>query len=74
MSKESIIQFSSTDKQFKAPFVVYADFECLTKPITKGSQGQSDFRSPVAACKRYISGEQNRSDFNTPCLRSALEF
>ena len=32
---EAFVKFVNTDKKIRAPFAIYADFECLTKPISK---------------------------------------
>eukprot|EP01051_Picozoa_sp_SAG22_P009985 SAG22_NODE_871_length_6748_cov_60.669274_2_plen_589_part_00 len=32
---KAYLEFKNTQNKFKAPFVIYADFECLTMPITK---------------------------------------
>jgi hypothetical protein len=32
--KDKWIQFRSINKQLKVPFIIYADFECLTRPIS----------------------------------------
>jgi hypothetical protein len=34
---EAFVEFKNTQNQIKAPFVIYSDFECLTKPIHKCS-------------------------------------
>jgi hypothetical protein len=33
--KDAFVEFKNTQHQIKAPFVIYLDFECLTKPIHK---------------------------------------
>ena len=33
-SEAAFVQFKNTDKQYKAPFVIYADFEALTVPVS----------------------------------------
>ena len=33
--KDKTLEFKNTQNQFKAPFVIYADFECLTTPVAK---------------------------------------
>jgi hypothetical protein len=33
--KDAFIEFENHDKKFPAPFVIYADFECLTIPLQK---------------------------------------
>ena len=33
--EEAFVEFKNVDKSVKAPFAIYADFECLTKPISK---------------------------------------
>eukprot|EP01050_Picozoa_sp_SAG11_P064450 SAG11_NODE_44418_length_155_cov_105.892857_1_plen_51_part_11 len=32
---EAFVQFKNTQNKIKAPYVIYADFECLTRPIQK---------------------------------------
>ena len=32
--EDKLIQFRSINKQLKVPFIIYADFECLTRPIS----------------------------------------
>jgi hypothetical protein len=32
---DAYIEFKNTDKQIKAPYVIYSDFECLTMPVQK---------------------------------------
>ena len=34
-SDDAFIQFKKHEKQHKAPFVIYADFEALTEPVSK---------------------------------------
>ena len=38
---KSLLQFENFEKQFKAPFVIYADFEALTTPVTKAVRDPS---------------------------------
>ena len=33
--EDAFVKFKNTQNQIKAPFVIVADFECLTKPIQK---------------------------------------
>ena len=40
--EDAVVQFKNFDKQYKAPFVVYADFECLTKPVSKASKNSAN--------------------------------
>ena len=35
---DAFVKFQNTQNQIKAPFVIYSDFECLTKPIQKCTQ------------------------------------
>jgi hypothetical protein len=32
-TEEAILQVKAFDKQFRSPFVIHADFECLLKPV-----------------------------------------
>eukprot|EP01048_Picozoa_sp_COSAG05_P001620 COSAG05_NODE_56_length_23335_cov_15.221338_7_plen_165_part_00 len=52
--EDAVVQFKNFDKQYKAPFVVYADFECLTKPVSKASKNSA---------KSYTDAYQNHE----PC-------
>jgi hypothetical protein len=36
--EDAFVKFKNTQNQIKAPFVIYSDFECLTKPIQKCTQ------------------------------------
>ena len=33
MNKDNWLGYSSGDKQFKVPFIMYADFESILKPL-----------------------------------------
>ena len=35
---EAFVKFKNIENKIKAPFTIYADFECLTKPISKCTQ------------------------------------
>ena len=37
-AEESTVEFNNIEKQYRAPFVIYADFEALTEPIDKVSR------------------------------------
>eukprot|EP01047_Picozoa_sp_COSAG01_P025083 COSAG01_NODE_1570_length_9869_cov_360.007267_10_plen_253_part_00 len=39
---EAILQFKAFDKQFRSPFVIYADFECLLKPVDSKMERNAD--------------------------------
>ena len=52
--EDAVVQFKNFDKQYKAPYVVYADFECLTKPVSKASKNSA---------KSYTDAYQNHE----PC-------
>ena len=41
-SKEACVEFKNHDKQYKAPFVVYADFEALNRPVSKAERKGDD--------------------------------
>eukprot|EP01044_Picomonas_judraskeda_P000208 COSAG03_NODE_8_length_24035_cov_36.331885_22_plen_71_part_00 len=40
-SEEAVLQFKNYDRMFKAPYVIYADFEALTAPVTKAEKDPS---------------------------------
>ena len=42
---ENILQFENFEKQLKLPFVIYADFECLLKPL--------NYEEPISSDKPY---------------------
>jgi len=47
--ENSILQFTNTRYQQRSPFVVYADFECITNPIQQQQQQQQDQELPENA-------------------------
>ena len=38
MPKNKFIKYNSGQHQYKAPFAIYADFECILKPINEGNK------------------------------------
>ena len=40
--RQSYLKFQNYNKQFPVPFVIYADFECFTKPISNCSPNPED--------------------------------
>ena len=40
--RNTFLQFQNYNKQFPLPFVIYADFECFTKPISNCSPNPND--------------------------------
>ena len=66
-SKEAYVKFKNFDKQHKAPFVVYADFEALTKPVSKASKDPSQSytdayqtHEPCGFCIHIVSSDKQR--------------
>ena len=53
-SKDAVVEFKNFDKQYKAPFVIYADFEALTKPVSpatpKGDTSYTNAYQTHEAC------------------------
>eukprot|EP01050_Picozoa_sp_SAG11_P017090 SAG11_NODE_2418_length_3381_cov_136.529555_3_plen_451_part_01 len=39
---EAFVQFKNAHKKIKAPYVIYADFECLTEPIQKCNKNPNE--------------------------------
>lgn len=48
---ENILKFESFEKQIKAPFVVYADFECILKPIRNDTNEESNDIYTIKKCE-----------------------
>ena len=40
--KNTFLKFENYNKQFPIPFVIYADFECFTKPMSNCSANPED--------------------------------
>lgn len=47
MPKENVLKFKSTMHQFKAPFVIYADLECLTSKVDDESTTMATYQSHI---------------------------
>ena len=69
-SDKAYVKFKNFDKQHKAPFVVYADFEALTRPVDKASKDPSksytdayQTHEPCGFCIHIVSSDKHR-DFN----------
>lgn len=65
---EAFINFKNYEKQYKAPFVVYADFEALTKPVSKTDRDPSksytdayQTHEPCGYCIYVVSSDPARS-------------
>ena len=65
---DAVLAFKNFDKQYKAPFVIYADFECLTKPISKASRDSSRSHTdayqrhePCGFCAHIVSSDPNQT-------------
>jgi hypothetical protein len=67
-SKEACVEFKNHDKQYKAPFVVYADFEALTRPVSKAERKGNDSytdayqtHEPCGFCVHIVSADPART-------------
>eukprot|EP01048_Picozoa_sp_COSAG05_P018477 COSAG05_NODE_2710_length_2741_cov_1.654807_2_plen_702_part_01 len=58
--EDATLQFTNTEKRERAPFVIYADFECLTVPSTIGLASFLNSKSPEQS---YTEKYQD----HTPC-------
>ena len=50
MSKNTHISFTTYHKQLPAPFGIYADFECLTVPISEKHANNTDAYQEHKTC------------------------
>jgi hypothetical protein len=64
---EATLEFKSPDKQFKAPYVIYADFECITEPISKANKNSSSSyteayqsHTPCGFCYQVVSSDPSQ--------------
>lgn len=76
MSEEKELKFTNYRKQFEIPFVVYADFEVILKPIDT-SVNESHEHIPIAVAYKlysYIKGETKKTVVYTgiDCVREFI--
>ena len=64
---KAFIEFKAPEKQHKAPFVIYADFEALTEPVSKACRkpGESytdayQTHTPCGFCIHTVSSDPSR--------------
>jgi hypothetical protein len=64
---DATLEFKSPDKQFKAPYVIYADFECITEPISKANKNNfSSYteayqsHTPCGFCYQVVSSDPSQ--------------
>jgi hypothetical protein len=67
-SEAAFVQFKNHDKQYKAPFVIYADFEALTRPVSKAERKGDDSytdayqtHEPCGYCVHIVSSDPTRT-------------
>ena len=60
--------FKNGDKQYAAPFVTYADFECLTEPVSKAQKSSDQSctdayqsHTPCGFCYQVVSSDSSRT-------------
>eukprot|EP01047_Picozoa_sp_COSAG01_P126599 COSAG01_NODE_55762_length_323_cov_0.433036_1_plen_81_part_01 len=60
--EDATLEFKNHDKQLKAPFVIYADFECITEPISKAPKDSNtsytdayQSHTPCGFCYQVVS-------------------
>ena len=67
---EKTIQFKNIAKQLRAPFIIYADFECFTKPIdtcdanpNRASTTRYQEHEVCGACYYIVSSDETKKIF-----------
>ena len=60
--------FKNADKQYAAPFAIYADFECLTEPVSKAQKNSDQSytdayqsHTPCGFCYQVVSSDSTRT-------------
>ena len=48
--EDKYVQYHDGQKQFKVPFIMYADFESILEPMEKNSKGQVNKHVPSGFC------------------------
>ena len=66
--EDAMLEFSNHDKQERAPFVIYADFECLTVPIQKATKSPEQSytekyqeHTPCGYCIYIVSADTSQT-------------
>ena len=65
---DATVEFKGFDKQIKAPYVIYADFECITEPICKAAKKSSSSytdayqsHTPCGFCYHVVSSDPSQT-------------